>query len=99
MSLQAPYSLGSGASPVAMMSAKSAVPQDVIKALEGIELNDIVGPMRVDPATHQTLRPFFFLRCKSKSAMKEELDLADVVATGNTPLPKEYAACKDIGSF
>src|SRR5437667_9663831 len=78
---------------------KSAEPHAVIKALEGIELNDIVGPMRVDPATHQTLRPYFFLRCKSKSAMKEELDLADVVATGNTPLPKEYAACKDIGSF
>jgi branched-chain amino acid transport system substrate-binding protein len=53
----------------------------------------------VDGATHQTLRPYFFLRCKPKSAMKHELDFADVVATGNTPLPKEYAACKDIGSF
>jgi hypothetical protein len=31
--------------------------------------------------------------------MKEELDLAEVIATGDTPLPKEYAACKDIGSF
>ncbi len=31
--------------------------------------------------------------------MKEELDFADVVATGDTPLPKEYATCKDIGSF
>src|SRR5438477_9813239 len=80
-------------------TAKSDDVQDVIRALEGIELNDIVGPMRVDAATHQTLRPYFFLRCKSKSAMKEELDLADVVATGNTPLPKEYAACKDIGPF
>src|SRR3989440_502756 len=62
--------------------AKSAEPQDVIKALEGIELNDIVGPMRVDPATHQTLRPYFFLRCKARSARKEELDLAGGVATG-----------------
>jgi branched-chain amino acid transport system substrate-binding protein len=79
--------------------ANSAEVQDVIKALEGIEINDIVGPMRVDAATHQTLRPYFFLRCKPKSAMKGELDLADVVATGDTPLPKEYAACKDIGGF
>ena len=55
--------------------------------------------MRVDPATHQTLRPYFFLRCKPKKAMKEELDLADVIATGDTPLPKEYGACKDIGGF
>src|SRR5436189_1761619 len=79
--------------------AKSAEVQDVIKALEGIEVNDIVGRMRVEGSTHQTLRPYFFLRCKSKSAMKHPLDLADIIATGDAPLPKEYAACKDIGSF
>jgi branched-chain amino acid transport system substrate-binding protein len=79
--------------------ARSAEVQDVIKALEGIELNDVVGPMRVDGATHQTLRQYFFLRCKAKAAMKHPLDLADIVATGDAPLPKEYAACKDIGSF
>jgi branched-chain amino acid transport system substrate-binding protein len=73
--------------------------QAVVKALEGLEMNDIVGPMRVDGATHQTLRPYFLLRCKAKGAMKHELDFADVVATGDAPLPKEYAACKDIGSF
>jgi branched-chain amino acid transport system substrate-binding protein len=79
--------------------AKSAEVQDVIKALEGIEVNDLLGRMRIDPATHQTLRPYFFLRCKTKSQMKEPLDLASVIATGDTPLPKEYAACKDIGGF
>ena len=79
--------------------AKSVEVQDVIKALEGIEVNDLLGPMRVDPATHQTLRPYFFLRCKPKKAMKEELDFADLIATGDAPLPKEYAACKDIGGF
>src|SRR5213594_1923946 len=79
--------------------AKSTEVQEVIKALEGIEVNDLLGRMRVDPATHQTLRPYFFLRCKTKAQMKEELDLATVIATGDTPLPKEYAACKDIGSF
>jgi branched-chain amino acid transport system substrate-binding protein len=79
--------------------AKSAEVPDVVKALEGLDMNDIVGPMHVDAATHQTLRPYFMLRCKPKSAMKDELDLADVIATGNTPLPKEYGACKDIGSL
>ena len=79
--------------------AKSDDVQAVIQALEGIELDDIVGPMHVDAATHQTLRPYFFLRCKAKGQMKHELDLADIVATGNTPLPKQYAACKDIGGF
>jgi hypothetical protein len=31
--------------------------------------------------------------------MKHELHLPDIVATGDTPLPKEYASCKDIGGF
>src|SRR3954468_13202419 len=79
--------------------AKSDDVQAVVKAIEGLEMNDIVGAMKVDAATHQTLRPYFLLRCKSKGAMKHELDFADVVATGDAPLPKEYAACKDIGSF
>src|SRR5688572_8815430 len=79
--------------------AKSDNVQDVIKALEGIEINDLLGRMRIDPATHQTLRPYFFLRCKQKPAMKHPTDFGDIIATGDAPLPKEYAACKDIGSF
>jgi branched-chain amino acid transport system substrate-binding protein len=79
--------------------AKSAEPQDVAKALEGIELDDIVGKMRMDAATHQNIRPYFFMRCKARTAMKDPLDLADVIATGDAPLPKEYAACKDLGSY
>src|SRR5882672_10967457 len=79
--------------------AKSTDTQAVIQALEGIEVNDLLGRMRVEPATHQTLRPYFFLRCKPKGEMREELDFATVIATGDTPLPKEYAACKDIGGF
>jgi len=79
--------------------AKSDDTQAVIRALETLQINDVVGPMHVDGATHQTLRPYFFLRCKPKAAMKHELDLADIVATGDTPLPKEYASCKDIGGF
>src|SRR6266481_2708835 len=109
-SYQAKFKLPPGYAPSAAYSmtrmllagfdkARSDDVQAVVKALEGLEMNDIVGPMRVDGATHQTLRPYFLLRCKAKGAMKHELDFGDVVATGNTPLPKEYAACKDIGSF
>jgi branched-chain amino acid transport system substrate-binding protein len=79
--------------------AKSADVQDVVMALEGLQMNDIVGPMQVDSATHQTLRPYYLLRCKATSAMKDPLDLAEVVATGDAPLPKEYGTCKDIGSL
>jgi branched-chain amino acid transport system substrate-binding protein len=83
----------------AMEKSKTGEVQDVIKAMEGIEVNDLLGKMRVDPATHQTIRPYFFMRCKPKSAMKHPMDFADIIATGDAPLPKEYAACKDIGSF
>jgi len=79
--------------------AKSAEVPDVIKAMEGIQLDDIVGPMKFDPKTHQNLRPYFFMRCKSKSAMKHPMDFADIIATGDAPLPKEYQACKDIGQI
>ncbi len=82
-----------------MDKAKSTEVPDVIKALEGIEVDDLVGRMRVDPRTHQTLRPFFFMRCKPKAAMKHPMDFADIIATGDAPLPPEYGACKDIGSL
>ncbi len=82
-----------------MDKAKSTEAPDVIRALEGIEVNDLVGRMRVDPRTHQTLRPYFFMRCKPKAAMKHPMDFADIIATGDTPLPPEYSACKDIGSL
>jgi len=83
----------------AMEKSKTGEVQDVIQAMEGIEVNDLLGRMRVDPATHQTIRPYFFMRCKPKSAMKHPMDFADIIATGDAPLPKEYAACKDIGGF
>ena len=79
--------------------AKSVEVEAVIKGLEGIEVEDLVGRMRVDAKTHQTLRPYFFMRCKPKSAMKHPTDFADILPTGDTPLPAEYAACKDIGGF
>ncbi|HLX80781.1 MAG TPA: ABC transporter substrate-binding protein [Burkholderiales bacterium] len=79
--------------------AKSAEVQDVVRALEGIEVNDIVGPMKMDAATHQNIRPYFFMRCKTKAAMKGPMDFADIIATGDAPLPREYGACKDIGGF
>jgi branched-chain amino acid transport system substrate-binding protein len=83
----------------AMDKAKSTEVPDVVKACEGMEVEDLVGKMRVDPKTHQTLRPYFFMRCKKKDAMKNPMDFADIIATGSTPLPAEYAGCKDIGSL
>jgi hypothetical protein len=39
------------------------------------------------------------MRCKKKDAMKNPMDFADIIATGSTPLPAQYAECKDIGSL
>jgi branched-chain amino acid transport system substrate-binding protein len=83
----------------AMDKAKSTEHVDVIKALEGIEVDDLVGRMRVEAKTHQTLRPYFLMRCKKKDQMKHPMDFADIVATGDTPLPADYSACKDIGAL
>jgi branched-chain amino acid transport system substrate-binding protein len=83
----------------AMDKAESTEHVDVIKALEGIEVDDLVGRMRVEAKTHQTLRPYFLMRCKKKDQMKHPMDFADIVATGDTPLPADYSACKDIGAL
>jgi branched-chain amino acid transport system substrate-binding protein len=79
--------------------AKSAEVPDVIQALEGWEGEDLLGKMRIDPKTHQTLRPYFFLKCKKKSDMKDQWDFADIIGTGDTPQPAELNECADIGSL
>jgi branched-chain amino acid transport system substrate-binding protein len=83
----------------AMDKAKSTDHVEVLKALEGLEVEDLVGKMRVEAKTHQTLRPYFFMRCKKKDQMKHAMDFADIIATGDTPLPAEYSTCKDIGAI
>jgi len=45
--------------------SKSDDVQAVVKALEGLEMNDIVGPMRVDGATHRRCA-LLFLRCEAE---------------------------------
>ncbi len=80
--------------------ANSAEPADVAKALEGWETDDWTGRLRINPATHQVERDYFFLRCKRPDEMKGPHDYAEIVAHSATPLlPQEYNECKDIGSF
>lgn len=83
----------------AMERANSTEVKDVIKALEGWEGEDLLGKMKVEAWNHQTLRPFFFLKCKKKDQMKDKWDFAEIVATGDTPQPLEYNECKAIGEF
>lgn len=84
----------------AIESAKSAEPADVVKALEGWETEDWPGKVRIDAKTHQTVRNYFFLRCKRSDEMKHPHDFAEIVAFGATPLmPPEFNECKDIGAL
>jgi branched-chain amino acid transport system substrate-binding protein len=79
--------------------AGSSEPADVIEALEGWELDTIVGRTKIDAATHQTIRPFFVTRGKARADMEDEFDLAEVVATSSEVPPAELLGCTDIGSL
>jgi branched-chain amino acid transport system substrate-binding protein len=84
----------------AIERAKSAEPADVVQALEGWETEDWPGKLRIDPKTHQTVRDYFFLRCKKPGEMKHSFDFADIIAVGATPtMPPEFNECSDIGSL
>lgn len=82
--------------------ANSLEPAEVVKALEGIQLNEresLIGPMMIDPKTHQNLRDFFFFRCKKKAEMKDDLDVVQLVGKGRVDLPADIIECKDIGQL
>lgn len=82
-----------------MEKAKSNDPVKVIEALEGMKGKAFFGDYWIDPKTHQTVRPFFVLRTKPTSKMKNKYDFADIVAVSSTQQPSALNGCKDIGGF
>jgi len=82
-----------------MKKANSTNVQDVIRALEGFEIDGLVGHMKVLARNHQTIRPYFVLKCKKKAAMADPMDFADIIHSSSTPQPRELNECKDIGSL
>lgn len=82
-----------------MQKAKSTEPVDVIKALEGLKGKNFVGDFEIEARNHQTVRPFFVLRTKPESKMKDKYDFADIVNVSSTPQPRDLNQCKDIGAF
>lgn len=79
--------------------AGSSDPADVVQALEGWEFDSVVGPTKIDAATHQTIRPFFVTEGKSPSEMENEFDVARVVSTSSEMPPTEALGCQDIGKL
>lgn len=82
-----------------MKKANSIEVPEVIKALEGMKGPSLVGNVYIDPRNHQTLRPYFVLKCKPEKAMKHSLDFADIIHQSDTPQPRELNECKDIGQL
>lgn len=79
---------------LAMDKAKSTDVEAVIKTLEGMQFDSIFGPTQIDARTHQTQRPYYVVECKAPDAMKNEFDLAKIVAQGDKPQPPELNQCK-----
>jgi len=79
---------------LAMEQAKSTEVEAVRKAMEGMKYDSIFGPISIDPRTHQTLRPYYVVKCKAQADMKNENDYATIVAEGSKPQPAELNECK-----
>lgn len=78
---------------LAMEKAGSTDANAIVKAMEGWELNALPGKLKFRAKDHQAIRPYFLLKCKKKAQMKHDLDFADIIATGRTPLPLSMSKC------
>ena len=81
---------------LAMQKANSTDIAKVVSAMEGLEFEGLLGKTSIDPRTHQTVRPYFIVRGKAPSAMKDTEDFAEVVAVGSEPQPTELNECKGL---
>jgi branched-chain amino acid transport system substrate-binding protein len=84
---------------IAMERAKSVEVPDVIRTMEGMRWDGLLGETTIDAATHQTLRPYFVVKGKAPEQMKSPTDYAEIVSTGSTPQPKQHNECKGLGPF
>ncbi len=73
---------------LAMERAKSSDPEKVIDVLENnFQYDGIFGKTKIQGENHQVVRPYMFMRVKSKNEMKHAGDFAEVVSRSN----KQYA--------
>jgi branched-chain amino acid transport system substrate-binding protein len=74
--------------------AKSIEPARAAKALEGYKYAGPTGPEEVRAFDHQVVKPYYLLVGKAKSAMKDQWDYVDTVASGSYPVPQGRSLCK-----
>lgn len=82
-----------------MEAAGTTEPKAVIEALEGMEGTNFIGEFKINPKTHQTVRPYFVLKTKPEAEMETEYDFGTIINTSSTEQPAELNECADIGSF
>ncbi len=74
--------------------AKSIDPARVAKALEGYKYTGPTGPEEVRAFDHQVLKPYYLLAGKAKSAMRDQWDYVDTLASTSYPTPQSRSLCK-----
>jgi branched-chain amino acid transport system substrate-binding protein len=79
---------------MAMEQARSVEVADVVRTLEGMSWDGVLGKMSIDAKTHQLIRPYFVVRCKAAADMKDPSDFAETVATGEKQQPADQNQCK-----
>ncbi|GAC1402543.1 MAG: ABC transporter substrate-binding protein [Candidatus Velthaea sp.] len=74
--------------------AKSTDPARVARALEGYRYAGPTGPEEIRAFDHQVIKPYYLLRGKAKSAMRDAWDFVETLASSSYPVPRERSACK-----
>lgn len=82
---------------MAMEKAGSVAPADVIGAMETETFDGILGPTKIDAATHQAIRPYYVVEGKSEATMASPNDFAEIVHSDATPQPEELNTCPGLG--
>ncbi|MBL28724.1 MAG: hypothetical protein CMM50_14350 [Rhodospirillaceae bacterium] len=83
----------------AMEKAGSVAPADIIKVMETETFDGILGPTRIDAATHQTIRPYYVVEGKAEADMASPNDYAAIVHSDATPQPKDLNTCPGLGEL
>ncbi len=78
----------------AAVQAGSTDGDAIAKVLNDMKYDGITGEELIRSGDHQVIKDYYLLRGKAKSAMKDNIDYADVVSSGKSFLDPEAAGCK-----
>ena len=78
----------------AIDKAKTDDPTTVAATLEDMKYEGLTGPELYRACDHQTLKPYYTLKCKGPKDMKDEDDFADIIGSSVNLAPCEETGCK-----